>query len=186
MESFIFLFLLLILAAVALGVVVVIIAIVNPEKFKAILANLSADKATPATMPYRKRDWLLTKAERSFFGVLQQALTHTNGPAAPPLIMCKVRLADLLIIPRGTDKRQSWQNRINSKHIDFILVHPDTLQPLLAIELDDASHNRSDRRERDEFIDSALSTAELPLLRIPAQRSYNSQQLAEQIKTLLG
>ena len=44
---------------------------------------------------------------------------------------------------------QAWRNRIHAKHIDFVLCDPGNLQPILCIELDDPSHNRPDRIERD-------------------------------------
>ncbi len=66
-------------------------------------------------LPYLRRDYLFSRAEVSFYGVLN------NAVAGQYLIFAKVRLADLLYIPRGTPARQSAFNRIQSKHIDFIL-----------------------------------------------------------------
>ena len=115
-------------------------------------------KPAAATLPYKRKEWLLSKAERSFFGVLQGVL------ASEQLIFVKVRLADLIYIPRGTPSRQAAFNRIQSKHIDFVLCEKSSVRPLLAIELDDSSHARSDRSARDRFVDSALDVAGLPLL----------------------
>ena len=36
-------------------------------------------------------------------------------------------------------------------------------RPLVGIELDDSSHDRPDRRERDKFVDSVYSSACFPL-----------------------
>ena len=129
-----------------------------------------------AQLPYQRKDYLLTKAERSFFGVLQNAVGNRY------LIFAKVRLADLVFLPRGTEKRQSHFNRIQSKHIDFVLCDHDVVRPLLAIELDDSSHNRADRQDRDVFVDSALAAAGLPILHVPALASYNVQELANAIE----
>lgn len=118
-------------------------------------------------LPYQRKDYLLSKGERAFFVALQQAI---GGQC---LIFSKVRLADLVFIPSGTKKRQSYFNRIQSKHIDFVLCNHDAVRPMLAIELDDSSHRRADRQDRDEFVDSALSAAGLPMLRVPAQGSYD-------------
>jgi len=130
-------------------------------------------------LPYQRKDYLLTKAERSFFGVLQNAIGNRY------LIFAKVRLADLVFLPSGTEKRQSHLNRIQSKHIDFVLCDHDIVRPLLAIELDDSSHNRTDRQDRDAFVDSALSAAGLPILHVPARASYNVQELANAIQQKL-
>jgi hypothetical protein len=60
------------------------------------------------------------------------------------------------------------------------------MQPLLGVELDDASHARKDRAERDDFVDNAFAAAGLPLLRIPAQRAYNTRELAEKTNSYLA
>lgn len=93
-----------------------------------------------------------------------------------------MRLADLVFLPRGTEERQSHFNRIQSKHIDFVLCDHDVVRPLLAIELDDSSHHRADRQDRDVFVDSALAVAGLPLLRITARASYNVQEVTNAIQ----
>lgn len=131
------------------------------------------------TLPYQRKDYLLSKGERAFFVALQQAI---GGRC---LIFSKVRLADLVFIPSGTKKRQSYFNRIQSKHIDFVLCNHDAVRPMLAIELDDSSHRRADRRDRDDFVDAALSAAGLPMLRVPAQGSYDLATLQATINQSL-
>ena len=49
----------------------------------------------PSDYPYEPYDSLLSPAERSFFGVLQQALQGEFTPVA------KVRLVDILQVQRG-------------------------------------------------------------------------------------
>ena len=49
----------------------------------------------------------------------------------------------------------------------------------LAVELDDSSHRRSDRRQRDAFMDKAFRKAKLPLFHIPCKRSYGAGELGE-------
>ncbi|MEZ6129980.1 MAG: DUF2726 domain-containing protein [Planctomycetaceae bacterium] len=141
-----------------------------------LLGLVPPDAPITPDLPYQRKDYLLTKAERSFLGVLQNAVGNQY------LIFAKVRLADLVFIPRGTDKRQSHFNRIQSKHIDFVLCDHDVVRPLLAIELDDSSHNRADRQERDGFVDSALAAAGLPILHVTARSGYNVQELANAIQ----
>jgi hypothetical protein len=78
--------------------------------------------------------------------------------------------------------RQSWQNKINCKHIDFVLCDPEDLNVVMGIELDDASHNRADRQERDKFVNEAFLSAGLPLLRVPLQNSFDLKALREMIE----
>lgn len=144
------------------------------------LFGISAPSAAgPAKLPYRRKDYLLTKAERSFFGVLERAV------ASEYRIFTKVRLADLVWMPKGTEQRQSHFNRIRSKHVDFLLCDHDVVRPLLAIELDDSSHQRQDRQSRDAFVDQALAAAELPMLRVKARSSYNIDELHQEIRSKL-
>lgn len=149
-----------------------------------LLAALAARRKSGtglALLAYRRRDFL-SRAERAFFGSLQQAVEREG------LIFAKVRLADLLT-PAAGEASGGWQgafNRIQAKHVDFVLCSLGDVVPKLAIELDDASHRQAKRRERDQFLDAACQSAGLPLLRIPAHRDHAVQRLREQIAPYLG
>jgi len=121
---------------------------------------------------YALRDDFLSPAEASFFRVLRQAVPDHA------LIFPKVRLADLVYAPQQESRHAAWQ-RINRKHVDFVLCDAATLRPLAALELDDRSHRRPDRLERDAFVDRVFAAANLPLLHIPARRSYDPRALGE-------
>ncbi|TWT86779.1 hypothetical protein Mal64_36090 [Pseudobythopirellula maris] len=47
----------------------------------------------------------------------------------------------------------------------------------MAIELDDASHRRKSRMERDAFVDSVFEQIGIPLVHIKAARSYDVREL---------
>jgi very-short-patch-repair endonuclease len=132
-----------------------------------------------ARLPYRKSDHLLTPAERSFFGVLRQAIDNDL------YVFAKVRLSDLLWLPQSTRNRQSHMNRIQSKHVDFVLCDRATTEPRLLIELDDSSHRRAARQSRDAFLDQAANQAGLPILRAPVKHSYSVAELRQVISSLL-
>ncbi len=125
-------------------------------------------------LPYRVRDDFLSPAELSFYRVLSSVI-NTHGS-----ISVKVRLADIFFVIQPNENRGAY-NAINQKHADFLVCDPLTMKPLFAVELDDVSHNRSDRQERDAFVDKAFQAASLPLLRIAAQREYNPRAIAEQV-----
>ena len=124
--------------------------------------------------PYRLRDDVLSRAEGSFFRVLTIAL------AGRWIICPKVGLRDLFFVPNTRDYTPI--NKIDRKHVDFVLLDLTTLRPVLAIELDDQSHRRPDRMERDQFVEQVFRTAGLTLLRIPVQRSYQVEVLRQQIE----
>lgn len=152
-----------------------------PQEFIFVLAMFSAMAAVLAilrrfrrsasgrTANYRKIPNLLTPAERSFFGALEQATKDRFR------IMAKVRLADAIRPEKelGRSRATAAFNRISRKHLDFVLCDPDTLEIRAAVELDDASHRRADRRLRDDFLDRALESAGIPLHRFPARTGYD-------------
>lgn len=131
--------------------------------------------------PYEQADALLTPAEKVFFAILQQAVGEDFS------LFAKVRLADLIVVRRGLRSKFRMRafNRICGKHIDFVLCDPDAYAVLAAIELDDRSHERRARRQRDIFIDGALAAAGIPVLHVAAQRRYSGTKLREQILACL-
>ena len=129
-----------------------------------------------SNFPFKKKDYLLSMAEKNFYWVLSQVANKNNV-----LLFTKVRLEDLLWIPKGTENRFGERSRIKSKHIDFVLCDKENIKPLVAIELDDSSHSRPDRIDRDNFLDKALGVAGLPILHQKVQYSYDPQELENNI-----
>ncbi|HET9495892.1 MAG TPA: DUF2726 domain-containing protein [Chloroflexia bacterium] len=143
------------------------------------LLPLGRSSGRVGALPYEKRAYLLSRAERSFYEVLHRAV-------APNLVVFpKVRLADVVKVRKGTESWQSHYNRISAKHVDFLVCTCDTLSPALVVELDDSSHERADRQERDAFVDSALTSAGMPILHVPARSQYNPAEIAAQVKAIL-
>ena len=122
--------------------------------------------------PYALRDNFLSPAEHNFYLVLKSAVSESA------LVCPKVALGDLFYA-RSNDPSEFriYTNKIDRKHVDFLLCDPKTVKPLLGIELDDKSHQRSDRQARDEFIGEVFAAAKLPLVRMPVQASYSIAQL---------
>lgn len=65
-------------------------------------------------------------------------------------IVCpKVALGDLFMVKADdASKFRTYRNKIDRKHVDFLLCHPQTAHPLIGIELDDKSHQQRDRQNR--------------------------------------
>jgi hypothetical protein len=121
--------------------------------------------------PYFRRRFLLSKPEKYFYNVLREVFESYT-------ILAKVRLADLV----GADKRHSaWQanfNRIRSKHVDFVICDA-WLCPLIAVELDGSSHQRFDRRQRDQVVDQILKDASLEIVHVPRQKRYFHKEIRQ-------
>ena len=131
---------------------------------------------------YYLRKSLLTPAERSFLGVLETVLP------VGVRVFAKVRLEDVFGVKSGLNRgeRQGARNRISRKHVDFLLVRSNDLVPLSGIELDDSSHDEPDRQQRDAFVDELFKSSALPLLHVPAQRSYSPSDIRAKVNALLS
>lgn len=161
----------------------------KPEAKRSRDAGVGAAKETPGAR-YVVRNVLLP-GERAFLPVLEQAVRTlaTERQLPVPRVLASVRLAEVLQVDDGTTAgRSGWQsafNRIQSKQADFLVCGPDDTRPLLVIELDDNSHARQDRRQRDDFIDEACASACLPILHVRAATSYDAKRLASDIAAKL-
>lgn len=130
---------------------------------------------------YRKRGPLFTAAERSFLGVLDQAVSENYR------VFGKVRVADIINPEKGMD-RKSWQiafNKISSKHFDYVLCSKDNLEVIAVIELDDKSHNTKKAINRDALLEDACKSAEVKLIRFQAKSGYQVQTVRENIYLVL-
>jgi hypothetical protein len=145
----------------------------------AVLAILLRFFKVAAPPPYEQRDDFLTPTELDFFKALEQAV------GGRWYIFPKVRIGDLLSVADGTQNALGWFARVSQKHVDFILADRKSVKPILVIELDDSSHQRPDRIERDEFVDSAFNAAGLGMLRIPAAMEYDANEVARRLKSAL-
>ena len=129
-----------------------------------------------------QKDLLFNPAEHSFLGVLKQILGNEYR------IIRKVRIADIIRPQEGFSQsaRTSALNSVASKHLDFAVCDPRTLQVVGVIELDDSSHHEISRQRRDKLVDAALSSAGIPFVRIPAQRAYTPAEISLRISGLFA
>jgi hypothetical protein len=86
-------------------------------------------------------------------------------------VFTKVRVADLVEV-RGLYGREWWTAfaRVSQKHVDFLVAGRNTLEVLMAIELDDRSHQMDDRRKR-ELLNAVFLQAGIPLIRFNMEYS---------------
>jgi Protein of unknown function (DUF2726) len=133
-----------------------------------------------APYPYERRGVMLGPAEISFFRTLQSAVREDW------VILSMVRLADVIKVRPKTRQHQIWQSRIFGKHLDFVICDWETLEVKLAIELDNAPQHRAERKVRDRFVNTALTAAGLPLLRVKVEEKYETSALRKDIEDALG
>lgn len=165
----------LIAGVVVLGLLFVLVLLAAVAFLLAKKAGMLAP-AAKEKLPYEKKAYFFTKAERSFYGVLKQAVGDRFD------VFGKVRLADVIEVKKGTDQWRTHFNKIQSKHVDFLLCEPEFVAPALVIELDDSSHKKPKTQETDAFVDQALGDAGLPILRVPAKHGYDPAALRADIE----
>jgi len=132
--------------------------------------------------PYQRAKSLFSAAERSFLGVLDQAV------GADHRVFGKVRVADIASVKPGLGRaaRQGALNRIAAKHFDFVVCRASDLAVVCAIELNDKSHASQRAQARDELLAKVCQTIGLPLLTVPAKPAYSVQDLREQFATAIA
>jgi len=132
-------------------------------------------------LSFDKKDPLFSPAERSFLGVLEQVLGSKYR------VFGKVRLGDIIKPAKGlgASKHRTASNKIQLKHVDFVICSAADISLVAAVELDDKSHEREDRMERDSFVDQALSMAQIPVVHFPAKKGYALPEVRAQLAAVL-
>lgn len=133
----------------ALGLLVAIIAIL----ISYIIKQRTPEKGS-ANQSYKNKyqaKYLLTKNEWHEYKKLRD-LAAIHGLQVCP----KVRLLDIVEPRRGEANYMRLLGKIQSKHVDFVICDQD-LRIKGILELDDNSHNREERQERDRFVDEILT-----------------------------
>jgi len=141
---------------VILGLVVVAIILL-----KLVVSNASTKRKVfkDNVYSYTAKSLMMTRIESEFFTKLDQAVSERY------FVFPQVHLSALL---DHRVKGQDWKfafRHINGKSVDFVLCDKETLRPTYAIELDDLTHEQSDRRKRDAEVERIFKEANIPLVR---------------------
>lgn len=120
---------------------------------------------------------MLTDNEQKFYQTVRLIAEKYNFT-----VLSKVRLADIAKVNPTLDNTEWWSKfgKVKSKHIDFALAKKENLDIVLVIELDDSTHSKSDRIERDAFVDSVFREIGIPILHV-----YNAVGLENKIVSVL-
>ncbi len=127
---------------------------------------------------YKRTDALFTPAEKAFYAALTRAVDPQRF-----VIFGKVRVADMITVKREGKSKKDFQAfaKISQKHIDFVICNRSDLTVFCALELNDASHLRSERSERDKFLTRIYHQVRLPLAWITAKGSYQPEKIWEAV-----
>ncbi len=126
-------------------------------------------------LPYSKKTWLLTRSEREFFNVLERAV------AGQYYIFPQLALDKIVMLDGKGSLKGGYRNKIDQKSADFVLFDKQNISPVLVIELDDYTHQRPERQERDGFVDRVLNHCNIPILHVTS--IPKEEELRAQIST---
>lgn len=151
---------------IILGLVVAAIILL-----KLVVSNLSTKRKVfkDNVYFYTAKSLMMTRTESEFFSKLDRVVRDRY------YVFPQVHLSALLDHKvKGQDWRFAFRH-INGKSVDFVLCDRETLRPTYAIELDDLTHDQSDRRKRDIEVERIFEEANLPLVRFKNKEVSESE-----------
>lgn len=124
---------------------------------------------------YKIKEEFITENELKLYKVLKKVAYELKLD-----IFTQVALNRILEI-NNRRKKQQLRNRIDRKSIDFVLYDEKTKKIVCCIELDDSTHEREERIERDLFLDKIFKDT-IKLIRIKVQNYYDYNKILNMIK----
>ncbi|GBQ85373.1 hypothetical protein AA14337_3055 [Acetobacter malorum DSM 14337] len=105
---------------------------------------------------------LMTDWEVNFFREVKAVLSRDLE------CFTQVRYADFIQVSEDYDRytRYNANKKIFGKSADFVIYNSRKRAVVLVYELNDSTHNRPDRMERDALISSILASANIPLIQV--------------------
>lgn len=162
------------IAIILILIIIIIVLTLKNIKLKDTMSPTMSKEEINYNTKYVKKDYLLTQTELKFYKLLKNITDELNLTICP-----QVPLYEIL---RNKDFKDF--NKIQSKSIDFVITEPN-LKIKLCIELDDYTHQRSKRVQRDEFVNKLFTDLNIKLIRVPAQNFNNLDDLKCKIKESL-
>lgn len=133
-----------------------------------------------AKYQYKKKQFFMSRAEHECFEALMVGVGEQYH------IFPQVHLPTII---DNRIKGQNWNaafRHVNQKSVDFVLCNKRYIEPILAIELDDRTHDRQDRKDRDGEVERILKGAGVPLLRLENHGNFDPQELSKRISEVLS
>lgn len=126
---------------------------------------------------YKPKRYVTTMNEMNFYRVLLEIAKEIDY-----ILFAQVSLYNIIKMKDNLDysTHTKYFNKIASKSIDFVLVDKKC-RIKLCIELDDNTHKKKNRNERDIFINKLFKDLEIDLLRYPVYNTYYKETLKKRI-----
>jgi hypothetical protein len=130
----------------------------------------------PFEYHYSRRGLIMTAAEIRFFKHLESLIGNKY------YIFPQIHLSTLFDHKIYGNHFLSAFQHINGKSVDFVVCTKDDAKPQFAIELDDPSHEREDRKQRDAIVENIFHEAKLPLIRFKSEKELTVRDIINEIK----
>ena len=137
--------------------------------------NRKSQVIKKSTYRYFAKSSIMTQRESVLFKQLNDML------GSKWYVVPQVHLSALL---NHKIKGQNWNaafKHINGKSVDYVLLSKETMKPVCAVELDDSSHYRDDRIERDMEVERIFADAKIPLARLCKPEEMSRQDIVNVI-----
>lgn len=155
----------LIIFVILMAVVFIVLKKFSPDIFN------GEEKVSKSPYNYKKKDFLMSRAEHEFFNILVEVVG--NQYYVFPQIHLSTILDNKVV---GQNWRGAFRH-IDEKSVDFVICDKAYIKPILAIELDDKTHEREDRKGRDGEVERILKESGLSLLRFGNNGSFNKEEI---------
>lgn len=149
-------------------IVLIVIAVIILKRY---FSEIFLDQKSKVFYNYKRKDFLMSRAEHEFFDIIVD-ITKDQYHVFPQIHLSTI--LDNKVVG------QNWKGafrHIDEKSVDYIICDKVYIKPLLAIELDDKTHEQNNRKIRDGEVERILSNANLPLLRFGNNGYFNKEEI---------
>ena len=140
----------------------------NVEEPVVIVAARGQD-AKKRKVPHKKRNYLCTNTENNFYQVLLSILPEDY------VVHSQVSMMALVQPVNFKHNSKTW-----AKRVDFVITDKNT-KILAVIELNDSSHHKQKRQERDQYVSNAFRDLH-PLLRFEVENCYDPTTIIDKLE----
>lgn len=121
---------------------------------------------------YKRKGALLNSQETAFLNALKTAVGEHG------VVLAKVNMANV-IAPVATNKKQWFvaNSKIAKSYFDFLICDPRSLEPRVAIELDNGKELDKGKMERQKLLMHVCKSSNVPLIGASIKHSYQVGRL---------
>jgi very-short-patch-repair endonuclease len=143
----------------SLGLILMIAAVAVLAVIAFVILSKKGENGPAGDWPFYPRKPLSKPEQVLYFRLVESLPEH--------VVLAQVQLSRFLGVKKGSNFQQ-WMNRINRMSADFVICNKD-FSIVTVVELDDATHERTDRKAADAKKDKALASAGVRIIRWQAK-----------------